>query len=205
MISAQPKHNDEIRQLKITENEEEDIEGPSQIKILGFLTNTRARHDSQAKKVISETSNVINEAYKVKNYMNERSKKILMESRVLSKMKYNAPVLVGESEETKLKLYRIVHRAARFILNDYCYRQNICNIMKKVGWKMPKDMLEEASAKFAHRIIYTKEPEGLYDYIEPPEQEATQNTHTNQEAEPEDPSLVHSSKESSISTACQIS
>ena len=65
-----------------------------------------------AKKVISETSTVINEATKVKQYLDEKARKTLMESQVLSKVKYSAPILAGESEEIRTKIYKVIHRAA---------------------------------------------------------------------------------------------
>ena len=119
-------------------------------------------------KIISETSNVINLASKNRNYLGQRAKKVLMESNVLGKIKYNAPLIAGETDENKYKIYKIIHKAARYVLNDYCFKKSISYIMKKLEWKMPEEIIDEASAKFGHRIITSKEPEGLSDRIRRP-------------------------------------
>ena len=40
--------------------------------------------------------------------------------------------------------------------------------MISVGWKMPEDILNEASAKYMHKIIYNKTPEDIYRMIKFP-------------------------------------
>ena len=105
---------------------------------------------------------------KNKNYMTKQAKKALMESQVLSRIKLSAPLLVGETEVVKNKIYKVIHRTARFILDDYCFRMSISNIMLQVGWKKPKEILEEPSAKYAHKIIKTNQPNCMANRIKPP-------------------------------------
>ena len=100
---------------------------------------------------------IINKAIKCRKYMTKNSKKILMSSHVISKIKYNAPLLAGETDETKDRIFKVVHRAARFVKNDFCFMQSIRNIMSSLDWKLPLEIIDEASAKFTHRIIKSEE------------------------------------------------
>ena len=169
MISCQPKHENKVKEIEIeNEDENENVKQQDQIKVLGYLTNRRGRNDSQVMKLVAETSNIINKAQKTMKYLNMKTRKLLMNSQILSRINYCAPLIAGETEEVKYKVYKVIHRAARFILNDYCFKVSISNIMKKVQWKMPKDMIDEASAKFTHKIIFTNTPAPLSEKIRPP-------------------------------------
>ena len=66
------------------EKREDDITATDQMKILGYMTNARWRHDTLINRVISECSNVLIRASKCKQYMNKFSMKLLMEAQVLS-------------------------------------------------------------------------------------------------------------------------
>ena len=113
-------------------------------------------------------SNTINKAIKCKKYMTKRSKKMLMMSHVLSKIKYNAPLLAGETDEVKERIYKVIHKAARFVKNVFCYMQSIKNIMTSLEWKLPAEVVDEASAKFTHRIIKSEEPKILFNKTKAP-------------------------------------
>ena len=91
-----------------------------------------------------------------------------MSSHVILKIKYNAPLLAGETDETKDRIFKVVHRAARFVKNDFCFMQSIRNIMSSLDWKLPVEIIDEASAKFTHRIIKSEEPKILYNKVKAP-------------------------------------
>ena len=100
--------------------------------------------------------------------MTEKARKLHMSSNVLSRILHNAPIIAGETAEIKEKVYKIVHKAARFVKKSYCFKMSIANMMKSIGWKIPKDLIDEASAKFMHRILFSNEPEPLSKLAKPP-------------------------------------
>ena len=76
--------------------------------------------------------------------------------------------MVGLPEEIKRRLFLQVHKAARFVKNNFCFRQTIRQIMSSLNWKIPEEIIDESSAKFIQRIIYTKSPKSLYNKIKHP-------------------------------------
>ena len=76
-FSSKPKHEESHKYIEIVNNEDvKNIKPKGQIKILGFLTNTRGKNDAQAGKVIAEMSNVINSAYKCRNYLSQMQRNV---------------------------------------------------------------------------------------------------------------------------------
>ena len=138
LVTAMPRHQEILKPIEIEIEHDENVKPVSQIKILGFLTNSRGKNDSQANKVISEMSIEINKAEKVKRFLNEKTRRCLMNSNVISRLQYNAPLIAGATDDIKKRIFKVIHRAGRFIRNDYCFKQSIRQIMKSVHWKLPE-------------------------------------------------------------------
>ena len=91
-----------------------------------------------------------------------------MNANVISRIEYNAPLLAGEDNKVKQRIYRTIHRARRYIRGNFCYREIIASIMKSIGWKMPCEYLEESSARLTHKIIHKENPQSLANKIKKP-------------------------------------
>ena len=168
LVTAMPRHQDKAKSIEIEVENDENVKPSTQIKILGFLTNVRGKNDSQANKVIREMSHEINKAEKVKKFLNVKTRKCLMNSNIISRLKYNAPLIAGATEDIKKRIYKVIHRAGRFVRNDYCFMQSIRQIMKSINWKMPEEMVNESSARFIHRVVYSGKPKSINKKIKVP-------------------------------------
>ena len=81
---------------------------------------------------------------------------------------YNVTSLAGETEGNKQKIYKLLHRAARYVKADFCFKQSIRSIMTSINLKMPEEIIDEGSAKFIHKIISNEEPKEIYNLIKFP-------------------------------------
>ena len=144
------------------------------------MTNSRCRHDTATNKLISECSGIIPKLSKIQNILNTSSRRLLMSATVISKINYHSPFLAAETQETKHKVHMIVHRAARFALGSYCYRESISSIMARLQWKMPDEVIAQGSANFFHKIVETRTPQQLYSMIRLPRSRNTTDTTLNE-------------------------
>ena len=173
LLCPQAKDDNIINNVTIRNTDDtEHIKPTRQIKILGFVTNSRCRHDALVSKILTECSNVINKTIKIRGILTMRSKQMIMESQVLSRVRYISSFLASESEEIKQKIYKLIHRAARFVLGSYCFKTSNDNIMKKVGWDKPCSLVDKASAKFIHRVTSSGKPAFLKSYFRMPRSRA---------------------------------
>ena len=102
-----------------------------------------------------------------------------MESQILSRIRYVAPFVVGETEDLKSKVYKLMKDSARFVMKSYCYKQRMCAIFKEIGWKGPEETVDECSAIFIRKIIHTNTPFSLYAEMKLPRTRHTDLIHTN--------------------------
>ena len=169
LIASQPKHKEGYRNVVIkTKEEEDDVEQKSQVKILGFLTNNRNNNDSQISKLVSEISNMMMIANKNRRYMNDKARAAFVNSHIMSRLQYNMPLIACETDSQRKRIIKIIHQAARFIRNDYCYKQSIRSIMNSINWKMPDDIIDESSAKFMHKVMMSQKPMDIHEQIRLP-------------------------------------
>ena len=81
IIFNQPKHDNKIKDVKITTKaDEEDVVPKEQVKILGYLTNTRNSDLPQVNSIISMSSNMLNTALKISKYMSEECRQKFVSS-----------------------------------------------------------------------------------------------------------------------------
>ena len=62
-------------------------------------------------KIIGEMSNVINRVIKSKKHLSKSPKKMVMNRHEISRLLYKSPIILGELEETKSRVYKVIHNA----------------------------------------------------------------------------------------------
>ena len=156
---GQPQVKRELNNYALTnDNPDEEVKPVHQMKVLGFTITPRGSNDLHITKLVSQCHSIINNAFTIKRFFTKREKKFLMESQVLSRLRYSAPIIAAETIELKDKVLKMIHKAARFIQDNYYYKRSIKKLMTDVNWKMPKDVIDESSAKFGHSLITTGIP-----------------------------------------------
>ena len=94
-----------ISLLNLTNLHKEPIRQKEQFKILGYLSNKRNRNDLMITKMIGESYGIMSRLNSVKDTLDERSRKIVINSQVISKIRYFAPYIAGESDKIKTKVH----------------------------------------------------------------------------------------------------
>ena len=84
--------------------------------------------------------------------MNYISRRLSMNAHVLSGLEYISPILAGKNAKTQDRIYKVILK--QLTLSEAIIRESITSIMRSVKWKMPKEFLEEYSARLVHKILF---------------------------------------------------
>ena len=89
-------------------------------------------------------------------------------SKVASILNYGGVLFAGETEENLSHYHTGMMRIIRAINQEYTFMEPCEVTCKKAELLMPKQMLINATAKFAHRVVTLHEPEPIYKTIHVP-------------------------------------
>ena len=169
MINSKPRFRDEYKDIKIETAENfDDVYQSEVITILGYKINKRGTMDTQIAKTVGECHSKLNLADKQRKYLCTATRARFVTSVIISRINYILPFVSGETEICKRMIVKLMNRSARFIRNDYCFKERLSSIYKSIGLKQPDDMINQSSAKFIHKILYNEKPKQIYKLIKQP-------------------------------------
>ena len=138
IIHSHPKDYHVTRNISIQNDEgDDDIKPSGCIKILGYPTNARARNDSAINKLIADCSAVFIRLSRIQHFLNVKTRRLLMNATILSRISYLAPFIAAEPKESQRRVHLLMHKAARFSLSSFCFKESIPSIMTRLEWNMP--------------------------------------------------------------------
>ena len=146
----------------------EEIKPKSQIKILGFRTTENLSMDEQANNLIMQVNNKLNAVKNVEKYMDFKTRLRYADSHIISLINYGLPLYLNENQNVKDKIYKIILKSARWVHGNYCYKQSCRKILGSLNWKLPDEQIEDAAARFFHKVVTYKEPEDIYSLVRYP-------------------------------------
>ena len=142
----------ETTDVKIVD-EKDTILPKDQIKILGWLLNFRRSVDETANKAIRETNLMIHQLQELKKHMPEKTRKMVANSHLISKMQYGMPMYISAKEITKRNIQTSIMKIVKFTKTNPETRISNTKLCKSVGWDMPQQMIVKKSLTFIHKIL----------------------------------------------------
>ena len=80
---------------------------------------------------------------------------------VIGKLRYMIPLYMGADNNNITKLHRVIMKAARTTIGNYCCKQSINQILDRCKW-LPIDlMIKHAAITTLHNIITNKTPKSV--------------------------------------------
>ena len=122
----------------------------------------------QANNLVMQVNHKLTAVRNVEKYMNFQTRLRYADSHIISLINYGMPLYINENQEIKQILHKCILRVGRWVHGNYCYKQSVKTIMKRLNWKIPEDQIDDSAARFFHKINITKEPKAIHDLIKQP-------------------------------------
>ena len=94
----------------------------------------------------------------MKNYMTQKQRLMFANSFLVSRLQYGSQFLMGEKTIIRRQYHAAMMSVARWVRNDYCFRESVISICKSLKWDIPSQQICKSSAKFAHSIQFSRRP-----------------------------------------------
>ena len=157
LMIANPTMRNRNSQLKI-ETESEDVIPKKQIRILGWETNSRLSMDEHLVSTIGKIKTIMSRMKEMRTYMTQKQRLMFANSFLVSRLNYGSQFLMGEKTIVRRKYHAALMSVARWVRNDYCFRESVISICKSLKWDVPSQQICKSSAKFAHSVQFSRRP-----------------------------------------------
>ena len=108
---------------------------------------------------INYRSNILKEIFK---YSNERTKRMLTNSLIISVFRYASPLLINSTDIEINKLQVLLMKCSRPILGYQSLKWSTTKIMNKLNWLTIPHMIAKESILFLHKISFENIPKSLF-------------------------------------------
>ena len=154
----------EIETPEYTEN----VKPKEQIKIFGYLFNTRSNIDNQVNKLKSACHAIMYIALKHKTIMPQAARKSYVYAHIVSRINYILPFVAGHNKYIHKKIMDIWVMAAKFVYGKNTRKLKHEVLFERVGFPRYCDLIECAAANWMQKIIYTLEPKMITELVKFP-------------------------------------
>ena len=140
------------------------IKRETTVRNLGITFNETMSWDSEINKCISKGYGKLKQAYRCKNFLNNQSKKIIVQSYLQSQFNYSAIILQNLSKAQMYRIQLFQNTCVRFILNLRKY-DHISEGFKSLNFLNMEKLRELQSLTLMHKILNNKAPTYLCEKI----------------------------------------
>ena len=164
-----PRFMNHIEKMEIETPEYTDnVKPQEQIKILGYLFNTRGNIDNQVNKLKSSYHAIMHIAYKHRTIMPQAAQKSYVYAHIVSRIYHILPFVAGHNKSIHRKIMDIWVFAAKFIYGNNTKKMSYI----KLFWKSRVSMIYWLNwmrgCNLDAKIIYTLEPEMIIELVKFP-------------------------------------
>ena len=140
------------------------IKRETTVRNLGITFNETMSWDSEINKCISKGYGKLKQAYRCKIFLNNQSKKIIVQSYLQSQFNYSAIILQNLSKAQMYRIQLFQNTCVRFILNLRKY-DHISEGFKSLNFLNMEKLRELQSLTLMHKILNNKAPTYLCEKI----------------------------------------
>ena len=84
-----------------------------------------------------------------------------MNAFVIGKLRYMLPIYMGADTNNLTKLHRVLMKAARSTIGNYCCKQSIGQILNRCKWLEIKLIIQHSAITTLHSIVTDKLPQSI--------------------------------------------
>ena len=152
MIVSRNQRKAETTDLRY-EDEKEVVIPKAQIRILGWIMNQRMSMNSNATIAISEVSRMLHNLRNLKHLMSEKTRLIIANSFMKSKLSYGLPLYVGANQNIKNKIKTCMMRVGRWVKGNSQFMIPNTKICKSIKWSTPNQMILQENMISIHKML----------------------------------------------------
>ena len=141
------------------------IKRETTVRNLGITFNETMSWDTEINKCISRGYGKLKQAYRCKNFLNSKSKKIIVQSYLLSQFNYSAIILQNLTQAQMQRIQLFQNTCVRFILNLRKF-DHISEPFKSLNFLNMEKLRNIQSLTLMHKILNKKAPKYLWERIE---------------------------------------
>ena len=140
------------------------IKRETTVKNLGIIFDENMSWDSEINKCISNGYGKIKQAYRFKHFLSKNSKKVMVQSYILSQFNYSSIILQNLTKFQSDKIQKFQNTCVRFILNLRKF-DHISEGISSLGFLRMEEIRHVQSLTLMHKIIRGLAPQYLCDKI----------------------------------------
>ena len=140
------------------------IKRESIVKNLGVLFDETMSWEPEISKCISNGYGKLKQAYRFKNFLSQNSKKLVVQSYILSQFNYSSIILQNLTLSQMEDIQKFQNTCVRFILNLKKF-DHISHGFKSLGFLKMRQLREVRGLTFMHKILKGKAPAYLLEKL----------------------------------------
>ena len=106
------------------------------------------------------------ECSKVKQFTNFQTRLQIVNAVVISKISYMLPLYSNCSRDQLNKLNKLIMKAARFAIGNYCFKRSISFILNACSFVSVNRMIVNSALKVIQKTIYTAQPRPIHNFFD---------------------------------------
>ena len=99
------------------------------------------------------------------NLLTQQDKKIILSSKIKSRIHYGLPLYLGENESVLQKIESTYMFINRIILGGYNWRTNKTKVCNEIKVDLPRQSMCKASVRFMHKHIHNQKCKAILDQL----------------------------------------
>ena len=138
------------------------IQRTKKLKILGTFLSDTLSLEYKINQIVSQITHKIFECSKVKAYTNFKTRLQMMNALVISRISYMLPTYSNCNQCQINKLHKLIMKAARFTIGNYCFKKTTSFILNKCKFIPIKKMISNSSLKIIQKTVNTSQPKPIH-------------------------------------------
>ena len=135
------------------------IEKSHTIKLLGFYIQSDLKLNKEIGTLTSQLHSRLFNLNMIRGYTDFKTRLNFCNSFVIGKLIYMLPLYSHAPQILIDKLHRVLMKAARYSIGNYCYRLSCNYILGKCNWLSIGNMIIQSGINFTYKTLCNREPE----------------------------------------------
>ena len=152
MIICRNQRRNETDDIRY-EDEKETVIPKQQIRTLGWIMNQRMSMNLNASNAISEVHRTMHKLRNMKHLMTEKTRLLIANSYMKSKLVYGLPQYLGASQKIKNRMNVCMMQVARWVKGNSQFKIPNTKICKSIKWSTPNQMIMQESMTMIHKML----------------------------------------------------
>ena len=163
LIVNKPKHDPPLKNFFFLVDSYK-IKPKTYIKILGSYIQNTLKMDTEIGKLTSILHHRLNELNKIKRYTSFETRRQFINSHIIGKINYMLPTYMHAPACLKDKLHKVLMKAARFSIGNYCFKKSTYYILNKCKMTTINNMINISAIKLIHKTLHNESPHVIFQY-----------------------------------------